>query len=244
MMKLYDGIIESIQNMSEAVAGQTSYGKRDFSVKSTEWPLVTDRSMILRSDMAYELGAQLTFGLGGTLLTSEKDLVQGDSITLIGPDLNEIEGECDYARIAMVRVKEGTLGEGNALYNAIRKLEFVRYHFYPEGFMMRVSASQNKESVRVAKEALKKGLNFETVGSRMIQAFHENPVVEAVQMIYITDKNFPYKDLEKCFSQSEAITRTIDHILKDVKMDCHVCSLQEICDEVEGLRELHFAQKQ
>jgi hypothetical protein len=24
-------------------------------------------------------------------------------------------------------------------------------------------------------------------------------------------------------------------------MDCKVCNLQEICNEVEGLRELHFA---
>ena len=29
-------------------------------------------------------------------------------------------------------------------------------------------------------------------------------------------------------------------MLKDVNMDCGSCGLQEICDEIEGLREMHF----
>ena len=31
-----------------------------------------------------------------------------------------------------------------------------------------------------------------------------------------------------------------NHALKDVNMDCGSCGLQEICDEIEGLREMHF----
>jgi hypothetical protein len=75
----------------------------------------------------------------------------------------------------------------------------------------------------------------------MIQAFHEQAAVEAVQVIYITDPDFDYKEFETLLAGSEAITKTIDHILKDAKMDCDVCNLKPVCDEVEGLRELHFA---
>ena len=28
--------------------------------------------------------------------------------------------------------------------------------------------------------------------------------------------------------------------LKDIAMNCQSCSLKQICDEVEGMRELHF----
>ncbi|MBQ0071945.1 MAG: hypothetical protein KBS81_08885, partial [Spirochaetales bacterium] len=112
----------------------------------------------------------------------------------------------------------------------------------PEGFMMRVSSSKNKESVRVGKEALRKGLSFSSTGSLLIAAFKKNPVVEEVKVIYITRENFDYKTLETLTLDAEDITKAIDHIFKNVQMDCNVCSLQKVCEEVEGLRELHFQQ--
>jgi hypothetical protein len=192
--------------------------------------------------MAYELGSGKYAGIGATILTGEQTLVPADGIFLIGPDLPQIRGDADYARIALVRVREESMGEGNSLYNAIRKLEYTRYHFYPEGFMMRVSSSQQRESVRIARGALHKGLDFSATGKRMIEAFRRNEMVEAVQICYVTDPDFPYGELEQLVQKAEAVTRTIDHILKDVKMDCNACNLQKICDEVEGLRELHFLQ--
>ena len=77
----------------------------------------------------------------------------------------------------------------------------------------------------------------------MISAFHKNSMVENVHLYYITQKDFDYKKLKSMTDESEGITRTIDHIFKNLIMDCKTCNLQEICDEVEGLRELHFKQK-
>lgn len=233
-MKLYDEIVKEFF----ALLKGNEVLKCD--VQQSHWPMVTDHSMILRSDMAYELGAGMQYGLGATFITSQELLLPEHTIQIIGEDLPEITKDHNYARIAVVRVNPEAMGEGDRLYNAIRKLEYTRYHFYPEGFMMRVSGSQNKESVRVSKDAQKKGIRFQDTGNRMIEAFMANDVVQAVGIYYVTDPYFDYKALEKLTKQSENITRTIDHILKDVKMDCNICSLQEICDEVEGLRELHF----
>jgi hypothetical protein len=234
-MKLYDGIIDNIKQLLDA------YPQKELPADRTDWSMVTDRSMILRSDMAYELGSGRYAGIGATILTGEAALVPQDGIFLIGPDLPGIKEDTDFARIALVRVRKESMGEGNALYNAIRKLEYTRYHFYPEGFMMRVSSIQQRESVRIARSALRKGLDFSAAGSRMIEAFHQNEMVEAVQIYYVTASDFSYGKLEELVKKSEGITKTIDHILKDVKMDCNICNLQEICNEVEGLRELHFA---
>ena len=37
------------------------------------------------------------------------------------------------------------------------------------------------------------------------------------------------------------IRKEVDHISTSAIMDCNACNLQQVCDEVEGLRELHFA---
>ena len=38
------------------------------------------------------------------------------------------------------------------------------------------------------------------------------------------------------------ITRSLNTILEGIPTDCDSCGLKEICDEVEGMRELHFQQ--
>ena len=34
-----------------------------------------------------------------------------------------------------------------------------------------------------------------------------------------------------------------DHILKNIILDCDLCPLHPICDDVEELRQIHFARK-
>ncbi|MCI8463530.1 MAG: carbon monoxide dehydrogenase [Lachnospiraceae bacterium] len=243
-MKLYDQVIEKIL----AVLGARE-GLR-LPVGETHWPEVSDRSMILRSDMAYELGGEGLPAIGCTMITADERLVSADGITLLGRDLPRIREDVPYGRIALVRADMAALGEGQALYQAVRALEYTRYHFYPKGFMMRISSTRHRESVRVGKEALAEGLDFTITGNRMISAFHKNASVKAVHIYYVTleeqghdaykTPGFDYKALADCAGEAEEITRTIDHIMAGGIMDCTSCGLQRVCDEVEGLRELHF----
>lgn len=234
-MKLYDETIQKLKTLLETDRS------RGLPLGETGWPQVCDRSMILRSDMAYELGGEGLAALGCTLATVDETLVPRDAVTLLGRDLPQIRRDAPYARIAIVRMAGDGLGEGQTLYGTIRALEYTRYHFYPEGFMMRVSASRHRESVRIGKDALAKGLDFARTGNGMISAFHRNPSVEAVHIYYVTEETFDYKALEQCAGEAEKITGTIDHIFKNAVMDCGACGLRKVCDEVEGLRELHFA---
>lgn len=125
-MKLYDETIRKVRAL-------LSSEKQQLLHDATAWPSVSDRSMLLRSDMAYELGGGSLPALGVTLVTASKDLVPGDGVFLTGTDLPEIDADTPFARIALVRVGEDTLGEGKKLYRAIRNLEYTRYHFYPGG---------------------------------------------------------------------------------------------------------------
>lgn len=233
-MNLYDASIkELLEHLDLSKA-------KKLDIVNTNWQDVGEHNLILRADMAYELGGGTAQAVSGLSVTSDKSLVAEDEILLIGPDLPEINHDSDYARIAIVRVAEDSLGDGNALYNAIRKIEYVRYHINPKGYMTRISAKNHREPVRVSKDALAEGLGFSQVGKIFLDAYHENENIEAVKLIFITAPDFDYKALSEQAKRFEDITGAIDHIFKNVMMDCKSCSLQQVCNEVEGLRELHF----
>ncbi len=234
-MKLYD---ENIKFLLDAV---DSANAKNLDVAGANWEDVGDHNLILRADMAFELGGGTCPAVSAMGVTSSKEFVLKDEVLLIGPDLGEIKVDQPYARIAIVRVNEDSMGDGNALYNAIRKIEYVRYHINPRGYMTRISAKNSREPVRVSKEAIDNGLGFAQVGKLFLDTYHENKNIEAVKLIFITAPDFDYKSLSEQAKHLEDITGTIDHIFKNVMMDCGSCSLQKICDEVEGLRELHFS---
>ena len=45
------------------------------------------------------------------------------------------------------------------------------------------------------------------------------------------------RDLAK---KCNAAASTLSHIMEGLPTDCSICSLKGICDEVEGMKELHF----
>lgn len=234
-MKLYDDVIKEISALLSPYPG-----RRLAAAKKSGWKDVGGDSLILRGDMAYELGGSGLPAVGGTLLTAENSLVPEDEILLYGKDLDRLQKDTAYARLAFVRVREDSLGEGNALYEKIRRMEYTRYHVFPEGFMMRISAASEREMVRVGRDAVGRGLDFGAAGRMFLEAFHRDPGTEAVRLIFITLPDFPYRELEGLVKRSGQITKAIDHIFKNLTMDCKACSLKQICDEVEGMKELHF----
>lgn len=231
-MQLYDEIIQEWLRDLSVYEGKVKEGLNWRDTKTSE--------MVLRSDMAIELGEDMESGLGTTAITSNSKLVDKDEIIVYGPDLNEIKKNSKYARITIVRVNDEKMGEGNILYNSIRQIEYVKYHINPEGYMIRISSSNEKERIRISKEAVNKGITFGAVGKLMIDEYHKNKHIEAVKLIFITLDNFDYKSLQKTIRKSENITKAIDHILNTSTMNCNSCSLQKVCDEVEGMKELHF----
>lgn len=234
-MKLYDDVISRIYDITKIEK------IRHLDIANVSWKETDKNSIILRNEMAFELGCDGNPSVGFTVVTDNEDLISEDEVCLIGPDLSDIKGDGAFARIAVVKTRKDTFGESEKLYSAIRNLEYTRYHFYPEGFMIRIFSGKQKESVRISKNAIDANISFAGVGKLLIDAFKRNPDVECVKIIYITDESFDYEALSQIAKDSEKVTRALDHISNNVAMDCSVCNLSEVCDEVEGLRELHFA---
>ena len=215
------------------------FSPRSLPVAKPGWPDSGSRNMVLRGDMAFELGEDAFPALGATAVTVGTGRFGEDQILLCGPDLPELTESGPFARLTVAAVKD-VPDQGSALYTAIKKIDFVRYHVNPQGFMTRISAIRNRESARVSREALAGGLNFSQVGSRMLTGYHENPNILAVRLVYITDPAFPFPRLEETLARARDITRAIDHAMTSSMTDCNVCGLKKVCDQVEGIRQLHF----
>lgn len=237
-MKIYNNFIKDCFQMLESYKGTLI----DTLAGQDRWTDVGNYNFIFQNDMAYELGGDEMPAVSGIGFTSDKELVGEDEIWLYGEDLKDIKENTPYARLTFIRVEEGSLGADDKAYSAINKIEHTRYKINPKGYMMRISVINSREPVRVGKNELKEGLNFAKVGRLFLNGYHSDKRVKAVKIIFITLKNFPYEDLMVQVKKSDGITKALDHIYRNIKMDCSACNLKDICNEVDELREMHFNQ--
>ena len=188
-------------------------------------------NMIFKSDCAYELGE--TNSLSFELSTSDIDIQ--DNIYLCGKDLNEIDANEDFIRITLLNVRDDKL-TSNALYDRLEQIKLVKYKVSPKGYMLRTSVG-GKERVRVSKELT---ASFSQIGSAYLKEYKKLNYVNNVTIIFIVGKCDLSNEFVKLANKKKEISDTIDHILKGLMVnDCDACSVKDLCDEVEGLREIH-----
>ena len=188
-------------------------------------------NMIFKSDCAYELGENnsLSFEL------STSDIAIEDKIYLCGKDINEIDVNEDFIRITLLNVRDDKLN-GNALYDRLEQIKLVKYKVSPKGYMLRTSVG-GKERIRVSKE-LK--ASFSQIGSAYLKEYKKLNYVNNVTIIFIVGKCDLFNEFVKLANKKKEISDTIDHILKGLMAnDCDACAVKDLCDEVEGLREIH-----
>lgn len=216
--------------MDETLSLLSDTDSRTFAF-NPDWEDTGRNELILLRDSAYELD-----GVGFNLVTS--DDIGADEIAVVGDDLNTIYSDRKFARISFIQIDD--VDDEQKAYDLIRKIEYAKYHFFPKGYMMRSASRSHKETVRISKSAISGGLSFQKVGSLLINKYKENKSVRAVRTVFVTDKAADYKRLEKLAKKNYEITETLNHIMNNVNFDCSTCNLKPICDEVEGMRELHF----
>ena len=203
------------------------------------WRDIGSSELVLQKDAAFELGASGRGSANYVLFTSSPELVDKDQVLLYGPDLKEVRGDCDFARIVLLRV--GVLDDDEEqVYRILKDIEFAKYHVYPEGYMVRMSPENYREQVRVSKQAIRGGISFRTVGNGYIRAYKKDPNVLNATVIFLTAPGYDYAAMKDNAKKAAGITNTLTHILEGLSTDCSICALKDICDEVEGMKELHF----
>lgn len=235
-MKLYDGIIRQTLGALKGVSARKTAYREELC-----WKDLGGSELIMLRDAAFELGGSGLPSVNYTCVTTDASLVPEDDVLVIGPELAEIRQDVSFARITLIETED--LGsDEEAAYNTIRNLEFVRYHVFPEGYMVRVSSESNQEQVRVAKTALRRGISLSRVGCAYIRKYKELPGVRHVRVLFLVDRP-ETAGLRENAKKVDEITKTLTHILDGLPTDCSHCSLKPVCDEVEGMREMHMSQK-
>ena len=233
-MELYNSLINDTRAQLEGLSAKVwDYSPADC------WADTGASELVLQRDAAYEMGALGKGSANYVLFTSSSELVDKDQVILYGPDMGQIKGDCDFARIVLLRV--GVLDDDDeAVYRTLKDIEFAKYHVYPEGYMVRMSPESSREQVRVSKKALAKGISFRSVGASYVAEYKKDANVLNATVIFITDPKADYASLQAAAKKASAVTGTLTHILEGLPTDCSICALKDICDEVEGMKELHF----
>ena len=233
-MELYNSLIKDTHAQLDGLSAKVwDYSPADC------WTDVGSSELVLQRDSAYEMGAMGKGSANYVLFTSSSELVNKDQVILYGPDMGQIKGDCDFARIVLLRV--GVLDDDDeAVYRTLKDIEFAKYHVYPEGYMVRMSPESSREQIRVSKKALAKGISFRSVGASYVAEYKKDANVLNATVIFITDPKADYASLQAAAKKASAVTGTLTHILEGLPTDCSICALKDICDEVEGMKELHF----
>ncbi len=224
-MDFFDSLINEVNSTIEK-SKKSAYRFNE----SERWADLGYNQVVLQRDTAFELN-----GTGFSLVTSA---VVDDAIVVVGDDISSISSSTTFSRIAIVQICETE--DAQQSYDLIKKIEFVKYHCFPDGYMMRSASSSFKESVRVSKSALKNGLSFEKIGNLLISEYKKIPSVKGVKMLFITDPSVDYSVYKRIAEKNREITETLNKVMNNLVFDCTTCNLKPICDEVEGMRELHF----
>ena len=235
-MNVYD------QLLNEAETLLMSQPFRELSVRKASWNMLNANEFLMGREVAFELGDRFRDSVVTHIPTSSPDLVTKDGIYLLGPDLKEIKGNINFSRVVLFNIDD--IPDPNKAYIGIRKLNYQRYKIIPEGYMILSSSFENKENVRVSKKAVKKGLDFETLGNLYIEDYKKLPGVNHVQIFFLVGDYDVTKELVALSKKVNAVTDAFDHILKNVILDCDVCPLKTICEDIEELRKLHFSMKE
>lgn len=246
-MNLYDDMMIRCQGMLDSFSCKRYDISERIAVKKGKgtigdqvlWEQEKEQRILFKKDTAYELGGGSLPAYSGMAYTSDETIK--DEIVVCGPDLPELKADSPYARLTILRVDDGAWADNGQAYRVLRRLDYTRYHVHPKGFLMRISAAAHREPVRVGREALQAGLDFEQVGRVFLHAYHSHPEVLGVRLFFITEPNFPYEEFGETVRQIDFVTESLNEIFNNLIMDCASCRFQPVCDEVEGLRELHFA---
>ena len=236
-MQLYDNVIRDVfARLSQLPARSYAYSP------AKAWKDKGESELVMLRDEAFELGGDNKPAVNFSCVTTDSSFVDQDEVIVIGRDLTEIGSSVPFARLAFLLIEEIEVQDGDTepLFRAVQDMDFVKYHVFPDGYMVRTSSENNREQVRISKAAKRASISFERVGCDYISKYKQDPHIKAVKLVFLTDPSADYKALAKDAKTVHDITLTLSKILEGMPTDCNSCNLKPICDEVEGMKELHF----
>ena len=139
-MEFFDSIIKEALEITRGLS-EVNYEYN--AVKA--WKDAGGNQVILQKHSAFELS-----GTGFNLVTSSS---VEDGIAVIGSELADIKKDCKFTRITILQIDEPE--DQQKTYNLIRKIEYVKYHYFPDGYMIRKTAIESNVTIFTSLDTVK-----------------------------------------------------------------------------------------
>ncbi len=209
---------------------------KETDIRENVWEIKNFSDYILDSETALELGSTKIKNANLNLCTSEKSF--DDKIVIIGNDIQKLKGRVDsFSKVVIVSLKEEA--DENTLFRSIKAISRARLGLNLKGTMLKSTTSDSLECFRISKESYKKGFDFSILGSTLINKLKTFDEVKNVQIYYIVENEELTIKLLEYQEKIQKVTGALNHVFDDIELDCGSCTIKEICDEVEGMRESH-----
>jgi len=201
------------------------------------WPRGRPGDIILSTDTAIELGHPQTESLAFLMWTDSPTRVVDGRITVVGPDLDGLApGKAPFGKIVLAGVHGFT---GDNAYDRFQELDMIRFRLCLEGYMLRAVPQQNREWGRVSRQARMNGLSLRMIGNELIREYRKLDYVDAAEVIFITSSPQDIRLFRPTGEKAARIIGAMNRIFDDLEQDCDACGFRDVCDEVEGLRDMH-----
>ena len=178
---------------------------------------------VRKAGMYVELAGQDKPGFELILFEPDSEKIKDGEVTLIGPDLEEMEEGGSYAYAMIYKVYGGQIEKD---LEAVIERRNHEYQSYIQGYM---HLNQRAEIwVRISKEAVKKGLeSLKQIGRATIMLFKaELPFIEKMEATFITDEAEVEKGLEEAnriYEARDVKTRGLHDEDVDEFYQCTLC---------------------
>ena len=205
------------------------------------WPQEERNPFIMERDTAVELGGWPKESIN--LIASTSGALPVNGVCIAAPPgikeqirTGKPERHISFGRILLLKTDVFPEEE---IYDYQQQVQISDIRLHLRDVMVRSSGSQSLINLRIGKRAAAEGFSLETMGHTMREYFRALPHVRDAAVILLAGDSPLYKQLQPVAENIRQITLALNTIFDDIDMDCGSCNLSEICDEVEGLREMH-----
>jgi CO dehydrogenase/acetyl-CoA synthase beta subunit len=229
-MELFTNTIESVRSFVKDMPHKRSWPADD----KGQWPGGHGRNIVLKEDMALELGSPEMESVSCLLWTENLSSIADGRITLIGPDFPEsFDKSLPFGKVVLLGVEGFT--EDNA-YDRHKELDFLRYDLDLKGFMMRAVSQFMREWCRISRESVLQGFSALVLGSSLMTLFKGMPYVKAFEVIFFTSGTNDVHRLKEITAPAEKVIAAMNKMAFEMDFECGSCNYQDVCDEAEGLK--------
>jgi hypothetical protein len=193
--------------------------------------------LILARDVAVELGHPATISRAILLMTDRAGHVVNGQISLVGPDLQEMDRTVKYpfAQVLMLSMKRHK--PINPFY--LENTQYL-YNRLP-GYMVR--SVPGKLWVRVSQKSIQQGMRLSTVGSAIIAAYEQDiKAIEKIEIVFVTQSKEDVESLNPIAIEANILSGRHKKLylgasgeIECTDLTCETCDEKSVCNSLRDV---------